>query len=70
MGPLLRLGSLGHSSSGLPLRSVVENVQASAAGGNDVGDEFGALGADVTQRAAVGVQVRELLLHRATRQVV
>ena len=45
------------------LGSVVEDVQASAAGGNDIGNEFGALGADVAQRAAVGVQVGELLLH-------
>lgn len=60
---MLRLGPLGHGGPGLPLRSVVEDVQASATGGNDIGDEFGALGADVTQRAAVGVQVRELLFH-------
>lgn len=63
VGPTLRLGSLRHGSSGLPLGSVVEDVQAPAAGGNDIGDEFGALGAHVPQRAAVGVEVRELLLH-------
>lgn len=54
--------------SGLPLRRVVQDVQAPAAGGNDVDDELGALGADVAQRAAVGVQVGELLLHRAAGQ--
>lgn len=61
-------GGGGGSSFGLPLGSVVEDVEAPAAGGNDVGDEFGAFGADVTQRAAVSVQVGELLLHRATGQ--
>lgn len=67
----LRLTPLGGGGGpGLPLGSVVEDVQASAAGGDDIGDELGALGADVAQRAAVGVQVRELLLHRAAGQVV
>lgn len=67
---MLRPLTPGSSNFGLPLRGVVEDVQASAAGGNDVGDELGALGADVAQRAAVGVQVRELLFHRAAGQVV
>lgn len=73
VGLTLQLRSLsssggGGGSFGLPLGSVVEDVEAPAAGGNDVGDEFGAFGADVTQRAAVSVQVGELLLHRATGQ--
>lgn len=60
----MQLWSLrGSSSFGLPLGSVVEDVQTPAAGRNDVGDEFGAFGADVTQRAAMGIQVGELLLH-------
>lgn len=62
------LSSGSSSSSGLPLGSVVEDVQAAAAGGNDVGNEFGAFSADVAQRAAVSVQVGELLLHRAAGQ--
>lgn len=53
---------------GLPLGGVVEDVQTAAAGGNDVGDELGAFGADVAQRAAVCVQVGELLLHGAAGQ--
>lgn len=64
---LWSLSSSGSSSSsssfGLPLGSIVEDVQAPATGGNDIGDEFGAFGADVPQRAAVSVQVGELLLH-------
>lgn len=61
MGLTLQLWSGG--SFGFPLRGVVEDVQTPAAGGNDVGDKFGAFGADVAQRAAVGIQVGELLLH-------
>lgn len=56
-------GSGSSGRSGFPLGSVVEDVQAAAAGGNDIGDELGAFGADVAQRAAVSVQVGELLLH-------
>lgn len=52
----------------LALGRVVEDVQAASAGGDDVGHELGALGADVAQAAAVGVQVGELLLHRAAGQ--
>lgn len=63
-------GGSSISSSRLPLRSVVEDVQTPATGGNYISNEFGALGADVSQRAAMGVQVGELLFHRAMRQVV
>lgn len=60
--------SSSSSGSGRSFGSVVEDVQAAAAGGNDVGYEFGAVGANVAQRAAVRVQVGELLLHRAAGQ--
>lgn len=64
VGLTLQLRSLSSRSSfGLPLGSVVEDVQASATGGNDISNEFSAFGADVAQRAAVGIQVGELLLH-------
>lgn len=49
----------------LSLGSVVEDVQASAAGRNDISNEFGALSTNVTQRAAMSVQVGEVFLHRA-----
>lgn len=65
---LWSLSSSSSSSSGLPLGSVVEDVQAAAAGENDVSNEFGAFSADVSQRAAVSVQVGELLLHRVAGQ--
>lgn len=61
-------GRISHCSSGRSFGSVVEDVQAAAAGRDDVGNEFGALGANVAQRAAVRVQVGELLLHRAAGQ--
>lgn len=48
---------------GFPFGGVVKDVQTPAAGGNDIGDKFGAFGADVAQRAAVSVQVGKLLLH-------
>lgn len=51
--------------SPLPLGGVVEEVQAAAAGGDHVGHELGAVAAHVPQAAAVGVEVRKLLLHRA-----
>lgn len=68
LGLALQLWSLSSSSSssssfGLPLGSIVEDVQAPATGGNDIGDEFGAFSTDVSQCAAVSVQVGELLLH-------
>lgn len=60
----MQLCSLSSGSSfGLPLGSVVENVQAPATGEDDIGDEFGAFSANVPQRAAVSVEVGELLLH-------
>lgn len=40
--------SSSSNSSSLSFGGVVEDVQAAATGGNDVGDEFGAIGADVT----------------------
>lgn len=43
-----RSSSSSSNSSSLSFGGVVEDVQAAATGGNDVGDEFGAIGADVT----------------------
>lgn len=70
VGLTLQLWSLSSSggSFGLPLGSVVEDVQAPAAGRYDIGDKFGAFSADVSERAAMCVQVGELLLHRAAGQ--
>lgn len=53
----------GHST--LPLGSVVEDVQAPAAGRDDISHKLGAVCTDIPQAAAVGVQVGELLLHRS-----
>lgn len=39
--------SSSSNSFSLSFGGVVEDVQAAATGGNDVGDEFGAVGADV-----------------------
>lgn len=65
---LLKLRSISANSSsssrfGFPFGSVVEDVQASAAGGNDISNELGTVGADITQRAAMSIQVGELLLN-------
>lgn len=43
----------------------VEDGHAAAAGADHVGDEAGAVGADVAQDRALGVDVREFLLHPA-----
>ena len=49
VGLTLQLWSLSASrSSGFSLGGVVEDVQAPAAGGNDISHKFGAFGADVT----------------------
>lgn len=72
LGMELQLWTLSSSASsggsGFSLGSVVEDVQAAPAGGDDIGDELGAFGADIAQRAAMSVQVGELLLHRAAGQ--
>jgi len=46
-------------------RRGVEDGHAAAAGADDVGDEAGAVAADVTQDGALGVDVGELLFHPA-----
>lgn len=53
---------LGRST--LPLGSVVEDVQAPAAGRDDISHKLGAVRTNIPQAAATGVQVGELLLHR------
>lgn len=58
----------GGCGRGFPFGRVVEEVQAAAAGGNDIGHKLGAFSADVSQRAAVSVEVRKLLLHGAAGQ--
>lgn len=53
----------GSSNFSLSLRCVVEDVQAAPAGQDDVCHKLSAVGADVTQSAAMSVQMREFLLH-------
>lgn len=46
-------------------RCGIEDGHAAAAGADDVGDEAGAVAADVAQDRALGVDVGELLFHPA-----
>lgn len=45
----------------LSFRGVVDDVEATAAGRNDICDELGAFGANVSQSAACDVEVRKLV---------
>lgn len=52
----------------LSFRSVVDYIEAAAAGRNDIGDKLGAFGTDVSESAARDVQVRELVFDGVTGQ--
>lgn len=52
------------ASLGTAWRSV-EDSHAAAAGADDIGDEAGAVGADIAEDRALGVDVGELLFHSA-----